>query len=131
MERNFMRLVLLYSLTTICLNFSCAMGAMCTEQIPEAETTAFNVKIESYYRQAIKLSKMTIAVNESESSDSNDAILRDLRIQLQDVRQQFLQSIFDESEIIDNYEHTRCISPESLKSWRKKLSNLRVELLAH
>jgi hypothetical protein len=87
---------------TIGLSFSNAMGA-CTEQIPESEQTAFDVKIRSYYEQAIKLTKMRIVVNESESSDTNDAILRDLKIQLQDVREQFLRSIFDEYEIIEEY----------------------------
>ena len=74
---------------------------------------------------------MDIAVNNSESSDSNDTILRDLKFQRQDLKRQFLQTIFDEDEIIDNYQHTRCISPASLSYWRKKLSDLRAELLAN
>jgi hypothetical protein len=124
-----MRLVILYSMIIICLNCSNVVGA-CTEQTPESEITAFNDKLISYYNQKTKLNKMIIALDESESSDSNDAILQNLKIQKQDLVQQFFQTIFDEEEIVDTYERTRCISPASLKGWRKKLSDLRAELLA-
>jgi hypothetical protein len=73
---------------------------------------------------------MSTAVINSDRSASNDAIEHYLEIERQDLNRQFLHIIFDEDEIVDNYERTKCISPTNLNYWRKKLSDLRAELLA-
>lgn len=125
-----MRLSPLYSMIIVCLGLSHAFGA-CTEQIPKSEKAAFDLKTVSYYDQAIKLVKMHLALDRGKSGDSNNAILQDIKVREQVLREQFLQEIFDEDEAIENYERARCISPASLESWRKKLSELRAEVLAH